>query len=247
MKNTEEKKVDTKKKSTTGSKKGNQSKGKSTNKKSTTTKNGSTKTTKKTITSTLKKETVKEPVKKVEVKEEKVVEEKVTETKKTVTKKIKTGDILLVVGLAVVVLLGCFVLKGEKQKPNYELPLTLSGEAGMHELSYAGYQEKIDNNESFVVVIERATCSHCVSYMPVAEEFAKENNVPMYYVDTDTFSEEDWASFESSNSFFKKNSGQWGTPTTIVLAGSEAVDYIEGETTADNLKELYDKYFEMNN
>ena len=34
------------------------------------------------------------------------------------------------------------------------------------------------------------------------------------------------------------------TPTTVVLAGREAVDYIEGSTTAENLVELYDKYFE---
>ena len=68
----------------------------------------------------------------------------------------------------------------------------------------------------------------------------------MYYVDTDTFTEEDWNKFETSNTFLKKNSGNWGTPTTIVLAGNEAVDYIEGETTADKLQELYNNYFDMN-
>lgn len=138
------------------------------------------------------------------------------------------------------------MLKGEKTEVSYELPLALTGEAGLHELSYAEYQEKINNNESFVIIIERATCSHCVNYMPVAESFAKDNALPMYYVDTDTFTDEDWTNFEKSNSFLKKNSGNWGTPTTIVLAGNEAVDYIEGETTADNLLDLYDKYFEIN-
>ena len=30
-----------------------------------------------------------------------------------------------------------------------------------------------------------------------------------------------------------------------MLAGREAVDYIEGETTADKLEDLYQKYFDM--
>lgn len=157
----------------------------------------------------------------------------------------KKKDMILICALVVVVIIGCFVMKGEKAKPSYTLPLTLTGEGGLHELSYAEYQEKIDNKESFVVILERATCSHCVNFMPVAEKFASDKNLPMYYVDTDTFSEEDWENFSVSNSFLKKNSNSWGTPTTVVLAGSEAVDYIEGETTAEKLQGLYDNYFDI--
>ena len=68
----------------------------------------------------------------------------------------------------------------------------------------------------------------------------------MYYVDTDTFTAEDWETFETSNTFLKKQKGNWGTPTTVVLAGKEAVDYVEGETTEDELQRLYDENFEMN-
>lgn len=157
----------------------------------------------------------------------------------------KKKDIGLIIGLVVVVVLGFFIMRGEKVEPSYTLPLTLNGEGGLHQLTYSEYKEKIDNNESFVFIVERATCSHCVNFMPVAEKFAKDNNLPMYYVDTDTFNESDWSEFEKSNSFFKKNSNSWGTPTTIVLAGREAVDYIEGETTSENLKKLYEDYFDL--
>ena len=68
----------------------------------------------------------------------------------------------------------------------------------------------------------------------------------MYYIDTDTFTSDEWETFETSNTFLKKKNGNWGTPTTVVLAGKEAIDYIEGETTEDELQELYDKYFESN-
>lgn len=196
--------------------------------------------------SKIKEETLEQ--KGINTKEKKLVEEEKKEmiSKKEIKKQRKNSDILLILGLIVVVFLGFVVTKGEKEEPSYTLPLTLTGEAGLRELSYAEYQEKVDNNESFVLIIERATCSHCVNFMPVAESFANDNNVPMYYVDTDTFTEEDWEGFEKSNTFLKKKNGNWGTPTTVVLAGKEAVDYIEGETPADNLKELYNQYFDMN-
>lgn len=161
--------------------------------------------------------------------------------------KIKKTDIALVIGVILVIVLGCFVMKGTKAKPNYELPLELSGDAGLTKLSYDEYQEKIDNGDSFVVIIERTTCSHCQNFMPVAEEFANANSVPMYYIDTDEMEEDEWSELEKSNTFFKKNKDNWGTPTTIVLAGNEAVDYIEGETDSDSLLNLYKEYFDFDN
>lgn len=169
-------------------------------------------------------------------------DEQITKEKR----KLKKSDLFLIVGLVIVVILGSFLMKGEKEEPSYQLPLTLEGEAGLHFLSYSDYQQKIDNKESFVVILSRKSCSHCANFIPVAKQFAEDKKLPMYYVDTDTFTEEDWNKFETSNTFLKKNSGNWGTPTTIVLAGNEAVDYIEGETTADKLQELYNNYFDMN-
>ena len=157
----------------------------------------------------------------------------------------KKTDIALVLGVIIVIIIGCFAMKGTKAKPTYELPLTLSGEAGLQKLSYEEYQKKIDDNESFVFIVERTTCSHCQNFMPVAEKFAKDNSVPMYYIDTDEMEQADWSNLETSNTFFKKNSGNWGTPTTIVLAGSEAIDSIEGETDSESLLKLYKKYFDL--
>ena len=160
-------------------------------------------------------------------------------------KNIKKTDIALVIGFIIVVVIGCFVMKGTKAKPAYELPLSLKGEAGLHKLSYKEYEEKIANNEHFVFIVERTSCSHCQNFMPVAEAFAKDNGVPMYYIDTDEMEEGDWSDFSKSNSFFKEKNGNWGTPTTIVLAGSESVDYIEGETNSEALLNLYKKYFDL--
>lgn len=191
-----------------------------------------------------KKEVVVEEIKKEEKKVEEVIVEEIKKDKKPV-KKVKTSDIILVIGLVLVLVLGFLVMGGKSNKVEYELPLSLTGEVGLHQLTYQEYKEKVDNDEAFVLIIERATCSHCVNYMPVAETFADEKGVPMYYVDTDTFSTEDWEGFEKSNSFLRKNNGSWGTPTTLVLVGSEAIDYVVGETDVESLEELYNEYFEM--
>lgn len=160
-------------------------------------------------------------------------------------KGIKKMDVALVLGALLVIVLGFFVMKGTKVQPNYKLPLTLSGEVGLHKLSYAEYQEKIDNNEQFVVIIERTTCSHCQNFMPVAEEFANDERVPMYYIDTDEMEEDEWEKLEKSNTFFEDNADNWGTPTTLVLAGKESVDSVIGESDSDSLLDLYEKYFDV--
>ncbi len=198
-----------------------------------------------------KKKEITKKKKELEVEQEEIIEQEEVlvekETKNTEkAKEFQKSDLFLIVGLVVVVVLGCFLMKGKKEEVQYQLPLTLSGDVGLQLLSYQEYQDKIDQKESFVVVLSRESCSHCASFLPVAEEFAKTNNVPMYYVDTDTFTEEEWNTFEKSNTFLKKNSGKWGTPTTVVLAGKEAVDYVEGETTSEKLLELYQQYFDMN-
>lgn len=207
---------------------------KKTNKKNNTNENVIKKVTNQSVNEKEKKKVTKEVIKEVVEREESDSEMKGNK-----------GDIFLILGLVVVAILGFLVMQDVNTGPKYELPLTLTGEAGLHQLTYSEYQQKIDNNDEFVVILERATCSHCVTYMPIAEQFASDNNLPMYYVDTDTFTAEDWEKFEKSNSYLKKAKGNWGTPTTLVLAGSETVDYVVGVTEVNELKEMYNKYFDI--
>lgn len=195
--------------------------------------------------SNLKEDEKKKEVTKVAKKSENEIGYESEANEVTSLKKINKGDIFLILGLIFVGILGFLVMKDVNAGPTYELPLTLSGEPGLQQLNYQQYKEKIDNGDHFVVILERATCSHCVTYMPIAEQFASDNNLPMYYVDTDTFTVEDWEDFEKSNSYLRKAKGNWGTPTTLVLAGSEAVDSVVGVTEANELKEMYNEYFEI--
>ena len=198
----------------------------------------------------VKKNTSNKESKKVKVEAiEEVVEENTSIDEVNIVKDVngkkKKGDLFLVLGLALVVILGLIVMRDVNAGPNYELPLTLSGKAGLHQLSYSEYLDKVNNGDEFVLIIERASCSHCVTYLPIAEDFASSNNLPMYYVDTDTFTSEDWETFEKSNTYLKRAKGNWGTPTTLVLAGREHVSYIEGTTNHESLLKLYQDYFDI--
>lgn len=198
----------------------------------------------------VKKNTSNKESKKVKVEAiEEVVEENTSIDEVNIVKDVNgkknRGDLFLALGLALVVILGLIVMRDVNAGPNYELPLTLSGEAGLHQLSYSEYLDKVNNGDEFVLIIERASCSHCVTYLPIAEDFASSNSLPMYYVDTDTFTSEDWETFEKSNTYLKRAKGNWGTPTTLVLAGREYVSYIEGTTNHESLLKLYQDYFDI--
>lgn len=160
----------------------------------------------------------------------------------------KKTDIALIVGVVLIIVIGIVVFgTNTEAKVEYELPLTLNDEAGLTELSYTEYEEKMGTQEPFIVVIERTTCSHCVNYMPVVEQFTGDYNIPIFYINTDNLDEEEFTALQKSNTFFKKNSDNWGTPTTIILVSNQAVDYLEGETDEDGLYDFLSEYIILEN
>jgi predicted bacteriocin transport accessory protein len=92
----------------------------------------------------------------------------------------------------------------------------------------------VDNGDAFVVVIERTGCSYCTMYMPIVEEVAKENKIPLYYIDIAELTSEEMEKLESGNSYLKKNS-QWGTPTTLFMLGDRVLNSIGGYVEKDSV------------
>lgn len=186
------------------------------------------------VNNTKKVETKKE-VKKVtpkeEIKVEKVIETKIAETK---TKKEKKKfelttvqrDIILVL-LVAVLLVMALVLTGKKEPElDIELPIALEGTAGFNEITYAEYEEKLNTEAPFVVVIKRDGCSYCEMYDPIVTEVANEYNLPISYINLTNLTQEEQTLLSSSNSYLKKE--QWGTPTTLFMYGETVVDSIGG-------------------
>lgn len=209
---------------------------------------------KKTNTNNKKNNTKKVETKKVEkeIKEKVIVKnEEVVETeKKVVSKKVrekmkfeltpKQKDIILVLLVAVVLIIA-LVLTGNKNKLDIELPIALEGTAGFNEITYTEYEEKLNTEAPFLVVIVNDGCGYCDMYKPVVEEVANEYNLPISYINLANLTSEEKTLLSSSNSYLKKQ--QWGTPTTLFMYGDSVVETIGGYIDKDEFVEFVKENF----
>ena len=138
----------------------------------------------------------------------------------------KKTDFVLIGVVILIVVVALFSSKGTTAMEDVEYPLALYGEKGLNQISYSDYKKLVDDNESFIVIIERAGCSFCQMYMPIVEEVAKEKKVSILYIDTDTLTEEEYNELSTTNAYLKRN--KWGTPTTLFMLGDRVLDSIGG-------------------
>lgn len=106
------------------------------------------------------------------------------------------------------------------------------------EVTYNELMNKINDKQSFVVVIGSDTCSACASYKTTMEEVMKDTKVEIFYLDINELSEEDYAKLKSK---FVINS----TPTTIFLVdGKELTTYdrLVGSASYDTVINSLKKY-----
>lgn len=187
------------------------------------------------------KKVVKEEVKIKEVKP--TVSEKVVKEKKSFSLSSKQKDLILVLLVVVLLVVALFVTMNREVKPDIELPIALEGTVGFTEITYTEYEEKMNTEDPFVVVIVRDGCGYCEAYEPVVEEVANEYKLPIYYINMSNLSSEEYTALGTSNSFFRKNQGKWGTPTTLFMYGDYVVDtitqYVDKDTLVSFVKENF--------
>lgn len=81
-------------------------------------------------------------------------------------------------------------------------------------ISYTEFIKKVDNKETFVLEIMRKDCSACISFKPKLTEFLDENNLNIYYIDTNDFSEDE-------DIDFSKRINYTATPTIVFITEGE--------------------------
>ena len=98
-------------------------------------------------------------------------------------------------------------------------------------LDYDELKEKIDNKDTFILVITRTDCSHCAIYIPRLEKVLKEYELTAYKVEVDTWKDEE-----------KDDLGDIcnvsGTPTTLFIENGEETNTssrLVGEKTQDQI------------
>lgn len=220
----------------------NNNKKNNTNKKVT---NNNQKNVNKKVTSkeNVKKENVnvEQVAKEVKVEEKKAVKEEVkTKEKKSFSLTSKQKDIILILLVVVLLVVACIVTSTKKEsKVNIELPVAVEGEAGTKTISYTEYEELMNSNKPFLMVIIQDGCGYCEMYEPVVEEVANELGIPVNYLNLTNLSSEESSKLSKSNSYLKKN--QWGTPTTLFMVGDKVIDsigqYVEKDDFVSFVKE----------
>ena len=128
----------------------------------------------------------------------------------------------------VIILVGIFgiILFLSNQSPKYT------------EISYEQLIEKLNNKDTFVLLIGSDTCSACANYEITMKKVMKDTKVEIFYVNLHTLSEENYSKVYSK---FVVNS----TPTTIFIKdGEETTSYnrivgsADYNTVVDKLKKL---------
>lgn len=190
-------------------------------------------------TNTLKEEKKEQNIKKQNVEKAKtMVKDSPVKTESNSQKKSfkltsKQRDIVLVLLVVVLLIVAMIVTIQKNPKLDIDLPLTLEGEAGFTEISYSEYEEKLNQEKAFLVVIVRDGCTYCEAYEPILEEVANEYNIPINYINLSNLSSEEQSELIDSNTYLKNQ--KWGTPTTLLLYGDIVVDSIGEYVEKDEL------------
>ena len=161
-------------------------------------------------------------------------------------KKIPIWVIILIIGaclipIIIVLLLIIGFTKYTVFKITSSSSVVLEGIPGYIEITYDEYEEKINKDEHFVIVISRKGCKYCELYKQVVEEITDEYEIPIYYLDLLHMTDTQYIKLGTSNDYLMENS--WGTPTTLYMHGEEVIDAIGGYVDEDKLEDFLDNYF----
>jgi len=125
--------------------------------------------------------------------------------------------VIILVSICLVILVGAFVADRFLSKSYF------------NEIQYKEIINKIENDESFVVLISQTTCNHCASFKPKMERVANKHKLDVYFVEVDLLTDEERAEFKKYINFD-------GTPVTVFIKNGEETSIatrIEGDKKSD--------------
>ena len=112
------------------------------------------------------------------------------------------------------------------------------------ELNYKELKEKVDNKESFILVVTKTTCSYCAEYKPVLKEVLYENDIYAYYIEQDLLDNDERAKMneianvqETPTTIFIENGAESSTqsrfkgnqPKAEIITKLKAMGYIKNK------------------
>ncbi len=106
------------------------------------------------------------------------------------------------------------------------------------QLDYKKVVKKVEDKDSFILVVSKSTCSHCASYKPKIETIVKEYGIDVYYIDFDDEDE------NTQKEFLDKFDLDGSTPITLFFKkGSEVsvLNRIEGDLPEEKVISTFKK------
>ncbi len=83
------------------------------------------------------------------------------------------------------------------------------------QLKYSELEEKVNNKETFILLLSQTDCSHCAQYKPILKKVLAKHNLYAYELEINKLTKEETAKL-------KDIANTSGTPTTIFIEnGSE--------------------------
>lgn len=80
--------------------------------------------------------------------------------------------------------------------------------SNIEELTYSDFENKLNDKESFIILISQTYCSHCIDYKPKYNQVLKKNKIIGYEIDLLTLTEEEYEKIMELTDVT-------GTPTTL--------------------------------
>jgi thiol-disulfide isomerase/thioredoxin len=97
----------------------------------------------------------------------------------------------------------------------------------------------LNSSELSLVYIGRPNSKSCKMYLPILESVTTEENIKVYYLNTDTIdTEKEWSMLSNSNDIFKKN---WFVPATLIVKDNKVISYKMETMDKDDLLKFLDK------
>ena len=136
----------------------------------------------------------------------------------------KIRNILIVIGIILV--FGFVFIVSEKQEEKIKKQ---NENKFFHEITVNNFNELLNSDKRFVLLLGRPGCSHCVAFKPIITNVAKDYEVDVYYLDTDIIETlDDWDSIWNLVE-------QEGTPTVAVIEKQKLIKSNAGEMTYEEL------------
>ena len=105
---------------------------------------------------------------------------------------------IVLFSVCVVILLGAIILNA------------ITSKSYLEEIKYDKLVEKINNKDSFVLLISQTICDHCKDYKPILRKVANDNKLVVYYIEFDLLTSDQKTKFKDLFVFD-------GTPVTVFV------------------------------